>query len=92
MGFLAFVTVYFSGSTNHLNLVIYYRSNDISVYRLLPGMTDSKIFYFNAVPRAGYLTLFERRENASAVYREFRKFDDLLSKLARCSSKRGKLH
>ncbi|XP_056294323.1 prostacyclin synthase-like [Pseudoliparis swirei] len=39
--------------------------------------------------RAGYLTLFERRDNASAVYKEFRKFDDLLTKLARGSIKRG---
>ncbi|XP_054473865.1 prostacyclin synthase isoform X1 [Anoplopoma fimbria] len=33
--------------------------------------------------RAGYLTMFERRDNATAVYEEFRKFDDLLTKLAR---------
>ncbi|XP_053723581.1 prostacyclin synthase isoform X1 [Synchiropus splendidus] len=33
--------------------------------------------------RAGYLTLFERKENAAAVYKEFRKFDELLAKLAR---------
>ncbi|KAM6947015.1 prostacyclin synthase [Lycodopsis pacificus] len=39
--------------------------------------------------RAGYRTLFERRDNASAVYKEFRKFDDLLAKLARCTLKRG---
>ncbi|XP_049443181.1 prostacyclin synthase [Epinephelus fuscoguttatus] len=39
--------------------------------------------------RAGYLTLFERRDNATAVYNEFRKFDHLLTKLARCSLKRG---
>ncbi|XP_070758113.1 prostacyclin synthase [Enoplosus armatus] len=39
--------------------------------------------------RAGYLTLFERRDKATAVYKEFRKFDDLLTKLARCSLKRG---
>uniref|UniRef100_UPI0037E8249F prostacyclin synthase n=1 Tax=Semicossyphus pulcher TaxID=241346 RepID=UPI0037E8249F len=39
--------------------------------------------------RAGYPTLFERRDNASAVYTEFRKFDDLLTKLARCTIKRG---
>ncbi|XP_041803965.1 prostacyclin synthase [Chelmon rostratus] len=39
--------------------------------------------------RAGYLTLFERRDNATAVYREFRKFDELLAKLARCSLKPG---
>ncbi|KAL6112026.1 ptgis [Pungitius sinensis] len=39
--------------------------------------------------RAGYLTLFERRDDASAVYEEFRKFDDLLAKLARGSLKRG---
>ncbi|XP_034725964.1 prostacyclin synthase [Etheostoma cragini] len=39
--------------------------------------------------RAGYLTLFERRDNAAAVYIEFRKFDHLLTKLARSSLKRG---
>uniref|UniRef100_A0A3Q3SK87 Prostacyclin synthase n=1 Tax=Mastacembelus armatus TaxID=205130 RepID=A0A3Q3SK87_9TELE len=39
--------------------------------------------------RAGYLTLYERQDNVSAVYKEFRKFDDLLTKLARCSLKRG---
>lgn len=55
-------------------------------------MTERNIFNFNAVLRAGYLTLFERKEDASAVYGEFRKFDDLLAKLARHSLKRGKLH
>ncbi|XP_054877218.1 prostacyclin synthase [Poeciliopsis prolifica] len=39
--------------------------------------------------RAGYLTLFERRDDVDAVYEEFRKFDDLLTKLARGSLKRG---
>uniref|UniRef100_A0A1A8CKP1 Prostacyclin synthase n=2 Tax=Nothobranchius kadleci TaxID=1051664 RepID=A0A1A8CKP1_NOTKA len=39
--------------------------------------------------RAGYLTLFERDENVAAVYKEFRKFDDLLYKLARKSLNRG---
>uniref|UniRef100_A0A665U5I4 Prostacyclin synthase n=1 Tax=Echeneis naucrates TaxID=173247 RepID=A0A665U5I4_ECHNA len=39
--------------------------------------------------RAGYLTLFERRDNVATVYQEFRKFDSLLTKLARCSLKRG---
>ncbi|KAM9362373.1 prostacyclin synthase [Symphorus nematophorus] len=39
--------------------------------------------------RAGYLTLFERKDNAAAVYKEFRKFDNLLTKLARCTLKRG---
>ncbi|XP_053172108.1 prostacyclin synthase [Scomber japonicus] len=38
--------------------------------------------------RAGYLTLFERTDNTAAVYKEFRKFDDLLTKLAHCSLKR----
>ncbi|XP_027859787.1 prostacyclin synthase [Xiphophorus couchianus] len=38
--------------------------------------------------RAGYLTLFERRDDVDAVYEEFRKFDDLLTKLARGSLKR----
>ncbi|XP_029287749.1 prostacyclin synthase [Cottoperca gobio] len=38
--------------------------------------------------RAGYLTLFEKPDNVTAVYNEFRKFDDLLTKLARSSVKR----
>lgn len=52
------------------------------------GRSSTLLLYL----RAGYLTLFERRDNASAVYKEFRKFDDLLTKLARGSIKRGKLH
>lgn len=59
---------------------------------LLPGVRERIIFYFTAVLRAGYLTLFEKGNNATAVYKEFRKFDGLLTKLARCSLKRGKLH
>ncbi|KAG7244663.1 hypothetical protein INR49_029682, partial [Caranx melampygus] len=39
--------------------------------------------------RAGYLTLFDRRDNVATVYKEFRKFDSLLTKLARRSLKRG---
>ncbi|KAJ0068812.1 hypothetical protein NL108_010890, partial [Boleophthalmus pectinirostris] len=39
--------------------------------------------------RAGYLTLFGSEGNASAVYKEFRKFDDRLTKLARKSLKRN---
>lgn len=39
--------------------------------------------------RAGYLTLFEGRGNGATVYEEFRRFDNLLTKLARCSLKRG---
>ncbi|CAN9512035.1 unnamed protein product [Ophioblennius macclurei] len=38
--------------------------------------------------RAGYLTLFESKDDPAAVYREFRKFDDLLSKLYRGSLNR----
>ncbi|KAM4740981.1 prostacyclin synthase-like [Anableps anableps] len=41
--------------------------------------------------RAGYLTLFERRDNVDAIYEEFRKFDDLLTKLARGSLKREEM-
>lgn len=37
--------------------------------------------------KAGYLTLFEK-DNAEAVYKEFRKFDNLLTKLARGSLSR----
>uniref|UniRef100_A0A3Q3PY92 Prostacyclin synthase n=1 Tax=Monopterus albus TaxID=43700 RepID=A0A3Q3PY92_MONAL len=48
-------------------------------------------FCYSLLFRAGYLTLFERRDNAAAVYKEFRKFDDLLAKLARCSLNQGKL-
>ncbi|AWP02694.1 putative prostacyclin synthase-like [Scophthalmus maximus] len=39
--------------------------------------------------RAGYLTLFESTDNAAAVYKEFRKFDNLLTKVARSSLNRG---
>ncbi|XP_061689366.1 prostacyclin synthase [Syngnathoides biaculeatus] len=39
--------------------------------------------------RAGYLTLFDSTENVAAVYSEFRTFDHLLSKLARCSLRGG---
>ncbi|XP_035008075.1 prostacyclin synthase [Hippoglossus stenolepis] len=39
--------------------------------------------------RAGYLTLFGRRDNAAAVYEEFCKFDHLLSKIACCKLSRG---
>ncbi|XP_078804055.1 prostacyclin synthase isoform X2 [Oryzias latipes] len=38
--------------------------------------------------RAGYLTLFEGSNNAAAVYKEFRNFDNLLTQLARGSLKR----
>lgn len=38
--------------------------------------------------RAGYLTLFEKTGNVSAVYKEFRNFDDHLAKLARNSLRR----
>ncbi|KAK7916567.1 hypothetical protein WMY93_012328 [Mugilogobius chulae] len=37
--------------------------------------------------RSGYLTLFGSESNASAVYKEFREFDDRLTKLARKSLK-----
>ncbi|XP_034022266.1 prostacyclin synthase [Thalassophryne amazonica] len=39
--------------------------------------------------RASYLTLFERRDNTDKVYKEFRKFDGLLSKLVYGTLKRG---
>ncbi|XP_061584509.1 prostacyclin synthase [Cololabis saira] len=45
-------------------------------------------FCYSLLFRAGYLTLFERRDNTAAVYKEFRKFDDLLTKLARRTLKR----
>lgn len=45
--------------------------------------------FFPRCPRAGYLTLFESTENVTAVYKEFRKFDKLLSKLVRGSLKKG---
>ena len=56
-------------------------------------VTVRKVFLrYGFLLRAGYLTLFERRDNAAAVYKEFRTFDSLLTKLARCSLKRGRLH
>ncbi|XP_077386902.1 prostacyclin synthase isoform X2 [Festucalex cinctus] len=39
--------------------------------------------------RAGYLTMFDSTQDVAAVYREYRKFDHLLSKLARSSLKGG---
>uniref|UniRef100_A0A7N6BG93 Prostacyclin synthase n=1 Tax=Anabas testudineus TaxID=64144 RepID=A0A7N6BG93_ANATE len=45
-------------------------------------------FCYSLVFRAGYLTLFEGKDNAATVYTEFRKFDDLLAKLARRSINR----
>lgn len=46
---------------------------------------------FPRCPRAGYLTLFENTGNVSAVYKEFRKFDKLLSKLAHGSLTKSKV-
>ncbi|KAM6927582.1 prostacyclin synthase [Xenentodon cancila] len=45
-------------------------------------------FCYSLLFRAGYFTLFERRDNTAAVYEEFRKFDELLTKLARSTLKR----
>nr|AUX14931.1 cytochrome p450 CYP8A2-like protein [Kryptolebias marmoratus] len=52
--------------------------------------TEDELFGFcySLLFRAGYLTLFEKEDNAAAVYREFRKFDELLTKLARSTLKR----
>ncbi|XP_041836560.1 prostacyclin synthase [Melanotaenia boesemani] len=54
------------------------------------GWTEDGLFSlcYSLLFRAGYLTLFERKDNAAVVYKEFRKFDDLLTKLARSSLKR----
>ena len=46
---------------------------------------------FPCCPRAGYLTLFESTGNVNVVYKEFRKFDKLLSKLVNGSLKKGKV-
>ncbi|XP_037535721.1 prostacyclin synthase [Nematolebias whitei] len=53
--------------------------------------TEDELFGFcySLLFRAGYLTLFEKEGNAAAVYKEFRKFDDRLTKLARDSLNRG---
>lgn len=60
---------------------------------LLPVTNKKRVFTaFVVVIRAGYLTFFERTDNAAAAYQEFRKFDNLLAKLARGSLRRGKLH
>lgn len=84
MASLAFVTACFSG-------IIQNKPNENNVHRL-PEMTQSNPVNFISMSRAGYFTLFERRDNASAVYNEFRQFDGLISKLARCTLTRGKLH
>ncbi|XP_049588711.1 prostacyclin synthase [Syngnathus scovelli] len=44
---------------------------------------------YSLIFRAGYLTLFANTQDVNTVYSEFRKFDHLLSKLARCSLKGG---
>lgn len=90
MDFLAFVTACSSGNTQYFNLAKYL-DHVMSVFTL-PGVTQKNICNCIALLRAGYLTMFERRDNAAAVYKEFRQFDNLLTKLARSSLKRGKLH
>lgn len=45
--------------------------------------------FFPCCPRAGYLTLFKSTGNVNAVYKEFCKFDKLLSKLVHGSLKKG---
>ena len=67
------------------------RNQMMSVF-ILAGVIDRNIYNCIALFRAGYLTLFERQDDAAAVYKEFRKFDSLLTKLARCTLKRGKLY
>ncbi|KAI3369999.1 hypothetical protein L3Q82_024804, partial [Scortum barcoo] len=77
-----------SGSMGaHLQNVLLSDQKDSS----LSQWTEDGLFSlcYRLLFRAGYLTLFERTDNVSAVYKEFRKFDSLLAKLARCSLKRG---
>ncbi|CAG06955.1 unnamed protein product, partial [Tetraodon nigroviridis] len=45
-------------------------------------------FCYSLLFRAGYLTMFESTGNANVVYEEFRKFDQLLPKLAQGSLKK----
>lgn len=87
----AFVTAFFSGIIQHLKHRKITKNIIMSVV-ILPRVTDRNISNFIAVLRAGYLTLFERGDNTAAVYTEFRKFDSLLTKLARGTIRRGKLH
>lgn len=47
--------------------------------------------FFSHCPRAGYLTLFNSTDDVTAIYKEFRKFDKLLSKLVHGSLTKGKL-
>lgn len=49
-----------------------------------------KVILFSPPSRAGYLTLFESADNVTAIYKEFCKFDELLSKLVRGSLNKGK--
>ncbi|XP_029682065.1 prostacyclin synthase isoform X2 [Takifugu rubripes] len=49
-------------------------------------------FCYSLLFRAGYLTLFDSADNVTAIYKEFRKFDKLLSKLVRGSLKKGETH
>lgn len=48
--------------------------------------------HFTVFLRAGYRTLFERGDDADAVYKEYRKFDGLLTKLAFSKLNRGTPH
>lgn len=94
----ASVTAFFLGDIHHYNPARQCKQKskkDRMSVLILPKVTKiiiNQLSILIVVLRAGYLTLFERTDNTAAVYKEFRKFDDLLTKLARCSLKRGKLY
>lgn len=57
--------------------------------------SHSQMYYLVCSSRAGYLTLFGGEQNnnstdPSSVYEEYRKFDELLTKMARGTLKSGK--
>lgn len=60
-------------------------------WKSVPMHSEWKSSCFPRRPRAGYLTLFDSTDNVTAIYKEFRKFDKLLSKLVRGSLKKSKL-
>lgn len=62
-----------------------------SIQKRKTTRTEVVVVVVVVVHRAGYLTLFDSTQDVTAVYKEFRKFDHLLSKLARCSLKGGEL-
>lgn len=76
--------------------VIIFSSRHKAIDRVM-HWTHSQIYYRMFLYRAGYLTLFgvEQNNNStdpSKIYEEYRKFDGLLTKIARGTLKPGNTH